>query len=475
MPFDVDLPLLPIKLDSTSNGEFLPRPLAREHHQANRAAREEVAIAAKRTACDRRKFLTSAAAASATLLAFNEVYSAAGLGTGGFFEIPADAAFDNALAARELGSSDFIFDVQGHYVVPPSLVRTLKPRCRSEFDELSRRYMECIGADAFIKDIFLDSDTDFMVLSFIPSRRDAEPLTALEAVATRSIVERMEGSQRLLIHGRVNPNQDGDIDDMEELSEQGVVAWKCYTQWGPDGRGFFLYDEDCGIPFIEKARSLGIKRICIHKGIPFGRQSYEHSLCGDIGRVARQFPDVDFLIYHSGYVPGQTEGPYDKTRVEGLDGLINAALDEAGRPLPNVYAELGTTWRFLLRNPTEAGHALGKLLKYLGEDQILYGSDCVWYGSPQDQIQALRTFQISDEFIERFGYPKITAATRAKIFGQNAARVYGVGETSDLVDIACDPVSRLRENYKNSPSPHFRSYGPKTASDFRHLQTFAAG
>ena len=86
--------------------------------------------------------------------------------------------------------------------------------------------MCCIGAEAFIKDIFLDSDTDMMVLSFIPSRREAEPLTIAEAAATREIVERMEGTHRLLIHGRVNPNQEGDLDDMDELAERwGVAAW----------------------------------------------------------------------------------------------------------------------------------------------------------------------------------------------------------------------------------------------------------
>ena len=54
--------------------------------------------------------------------------------------------------------------------------------------------------------------------------------------------------------------------------------------------------------FIEKARSLGIKNICIHKGLPFGKQSYEHSQCSDIGIVAKRYPDVNFLIYHSGFV-----------------------------------------------------------------------------------------------------------------------------------------------------------------------------
>src|SRR3546814_17243768 len=108
----------------------------------------------------------------------------------------------------------------------------------------------------------------------------------------------MAGTTRLLIHGRVNPNQPGDFEGMDELARTwGVSAWKCYTQWGPGGRGFFLHDEE-GLRMIEKARSLGVKNICVHKGLPFGRESYEHSLASDIGIVAKMFPDVNFLIYH---------------------------------------------------------------------------------------------------------------------------------------------------------------------------------
>ena len=118
------------------------------------------------------------------------------------------------------------------------------------------------------------------------SRRDAEPVTIQAADAVRRVVEKLEGTHRLLLHGRVNPNQPGDLEGMDELKEKwGVSAWKTYTQWGADGKGFFLTD-DVGIRFIEKARKLGVKNIAVHKGLPFGSKSYEHSQCSDIGVVA---------------------------------------------------------------------------------------------------------------------------------------------------------------------------------------------
>ncbi len=459
---------LPIKIDSTSNGEFVPRPLEPINIVANESARTALAKAARRTGMPRRTFVQTAAAVATTLAAFNKVNAAAGR-DGGFFAVSQDAPLEPALAQTEIGGNEFIFDVQGHYVVPPSLAQTLKPRCGEQHAVLDRDYMRCIGADNFIKDIFFDSDTDVMVLSFIPSRRDDEPLTVAEAAATRELVEQLQGTRRLMIHGRVNPNQAGDVEAMAELSDRWqVCAWKCYTQWGPDGRGFYLF-EDAGLAMIERARALGIKTICVHKGIPFGRRSYEHSTCVDIGVVARQYPDVNFLVYHAGYVPGAPEGPYRPGRGDGVDELI-ASVERAGLGQhSNVYAELGSTWRMLMRNPEEAAHCVGKLLKHLGPRNVLYGSDCVWYGSPQDQIQALRAFRIAPEFQERFGYPELDAAQRAALLGLNAARVYGIDPQAHRSISGDDAFSAAREAYRGEPAAHFETYGPRTRREFLQL------
>ena len=80
-------------------------------------------------------------------------------------------------------------------------------------------------------------------------------------------------------------------------------------------------------------------------------------------------------------------------------------------PNANVYAELGSTWRSLIRNPTAAAHGLGKLLKYVGRSNVLWGTDSIWYGSPQDQIQALRVFEISEELREHRTAPAAKPST----------------------------------------------------------------
>ena len=450
---------LPIKLDSTSNGEFAPIPLDARQKEANRRARLEAADNAKRLGMGRRAFLVSACGAASTLLAFNAVNAAAGR-HGGVFELAAEAGVDPQAAAEALVGKEFIFDVQGHFIGAAAL-RPGSPR----------------GPENFIKDVFLDSDTDMMVLSFVPSRRDSEPLTIQEADAVRQIVDDLEGSHRLLLHGRVNPNQPGDIEGMDELAERwGVSAWKTYTQWGPAGRGFFLSDPDTGIPFIEKARRLGVKVICIHKGIPFGRRSYEHSLCDDVGVVARQFPDVSFIIYHSGWVPGQPERAYDADAGrDGVDSLVRSLLDNDVPPNSNVYAELGSTWRGVMGDPDSAAHCLGKLLKYVGEDNVLWGTDSIWYGSPQDQIQAFRTFQIAPELQERHGYLPMTAALRAKVFGLNATRPYRISAGEVLKRAGGDAIAERRVAYAGNPDPHFLTFGPQTRREFKRLLRLQGG
>jgi predicted TIM-barrel fold metal-dependent hydrolase len=477
---DPDGSRLPIKVDTTTNGEFAPIPLDPVHRQARHLALEAATSHARRLGQSRRAFLVSACGAATTLLGMNAAYAAGGR-RGGYFDLDPEAALDLQIARSTLDTGEFIFDVQGHFVNPtgawtnglPSAAQPLIGFARNKSCDAvtrpGRDYLQCLGSDAFLKDIFLDSDTDLVVLSFVPSTRKGEPLTIEEAAATARIVETMQGTHRLLLHGRVNPNQEGDLEGMDMLAERyRIAAWKTYTQWGPDGKGFFL-DDDAGLALIEKARKLGIKNIAIHKGLPFGAQSYEHSTCVDVGRVAKRFPDVNFLIYHSGFVTGKPEGAYDAQRSDGIDALCTSLRANGVKSGSNVYAELGSTWRFLMRDPDSAAHGLGKLFQFVGEDNVLWGTDSIWYGSPQDQIQAFRAFQISDELVARHGYPKITPALRAKVFGRNAVRVYKISDDVLKRHLPRDKVAQDRRDYRECADPTFLTHGPKTRREFLNL------
>ncbi|ARN73397.1 amidohydrolase family protein [Oceanicoccus sagamiensis] len=486
---DPDGTLLPIKVDSTSNGEYEPLPLERRNVVANAEAHKTATDNAKRLGMKRRGFLTSMVGAASTLLTFNAVNAAAGK-KGGFYDLPEEAGLDVALADDILGKKDFIFDIQGHHVGDYESWRTgIKNKVSPGFKFFAPHYacdyankdddfghVACLTGDSYIKEVFMDSDTDMAVLSIGPLYEEQMLPTYSEAAATRDAVAALEGTKRLLIHGRCMPTYQRDLDTMQEVAETwNISAWKSYTQFGPNRTGYYL-DDDIGQKFIDSARKTGVKNICVHKGLPLpvmGKETYKYASPKDVGPAAKNNPDMTFMIYHSGYEHKKKEGPYNPNaeKLSGIDTLIKSLQDNnIPRNTGNVYAELGSTWRDLMKDPDQAGHAIGKLLKYVGEDRILWGTDCIWYGSPQDQIQAFRTFQISEEYQEKYGYPKMTPEARAKIFGLNAAVPYGISTGDIKVATLQDTIAVTKENYLNNPEPSFVTYGPKTRREFLALQ-----
>ena len=178
---------------------------------------------------------------------------------------------------------------------------------------------------------------------------------------------------------------------------------------------------------------------------------------------------MSFIIYHSGFVPGQAEKAFDPEHNNGIDSLVRSLQQHDIAPNSNVYAELGSTWRFLMRDPDSAAHALGKLFNAVGHDNVLWGTDSIWYGSPQDQIQAFRTFQIADELAETHDYPKLTPQLRAKVFGLNAMKPYNISADELPQRLHNDTLAHTRREYRYHPDPHYLTHGPRTRREFLNL------
>jgi predicted TIM-barrel fold metal-dependent hydrolase len=256
---------------------------------------------------------------------------------------------------------------------------------------------------------------------------------------------------------------------MEETAKRyPVVAWKTFTHF-PDffehnDQAWWLDDHDPSLPqvgdaFIRKAVDLGLPTICTHKGFSGGSA---YASPQDVGPAAKRHPEANFVIYHSGFEAGGQEGPYTAaTGNVGVNRLITSLRKAGIGPNENVFAELGSTWWYVMRYPTQAAHVLGKLLKYVGEDNVVWGTDCLFYGSPQDQIQALRSFHISEEFQDRFGYPELTKEIKHKILGLNGATLYGV----DPVGTRCDFSRRELEQIRRQLPGSNRTLGPATAAE----------
>ena len=148
-----------------------------------------------------------------------------------------------------------------------------------------------------------------------------------------------------------------------------------------------------------------------------------------------------------------------------MNRLVTSARKAGIGKGDNVYAELGSTWRGVMSDPNQAAHVLGKLLQQFGPDNVVWGTDSIWYGSPQDQIQAFRAFEITPEFQERYGYPALTRATKEKILGKNSARLYKQAATIDPCDFSREQLEQVRQELPTGA----RTLGPATDREVASL------
>jgi uncharacterized protein len=281
-----------------------------------------------------------------------------------------------------------------------------------------------------------------------------------------------------------NYNLGAQLDGMQRVHEQfGVSAWKCYTPWGPNNtqifaaEGFWLDDAQIGIPFIERGRALGVKVFCCHKGLPLPGFSPSYTSPRDIGVVAKRFPDCAFIVYHSAFQQAGTlpEGAYQEGSLQGTNSLITAMRENGVGPNQNVYAELGSTWYSVMNDTNQAAHVIGKLLRYVGEDNVVWGTDSIWYGSPQPQIEAFLRFQITPQFQTQYGYPELTAAIKRKILGLNAARVYGIDPLVARCGIDAGELASVKREIDGEFGSRRWALGPPaltTRRDFLALARF---
>ena len=57
-----------------------------------------------------------------------------------------------------------------------------------------------------------------------------------------------------------------------------------------------------------------------------------------------------------------------------------------------------------IAKPRFAAALIGTLVKGLGADHVFWGTDSVWYGSPQWQIEAMRRLEIPDDMAKKHGF-----------------------------------------------------------------------
>ena len=463
---------IPLPTRLVSNEEFAPLPQTPAQQAVEHRILAEAARLAPRLGLNRRDFLRTSGGTATSLLAMNAVF-------GRFFDVLPVEAVEQAAFQERTGAPLFIFDVQLHYVGagydPHDAEAGRKGavskggllRLRKSAQRLNPRLASDRGTLAdlswanMVKEVFLDSETSIGLISTPPGPYPQDAVVPpKEMTHIRDEINRVTQSRRMLAHGLITPQLgQADLDFMDQqASALKVDAWKGYTGAAPKGfdRGWFVDDEKIGYPMLERARKLGVKRVCLHKGLPLGPVAdYNHPR--DVIKAARDFPDIDFLLYHAGL--RNVSAPTASGEVPWTTEFCQMKKKEPG--LRNIYMELGSTFgQLVTTNPTACAHLLGQIVDAFGADHVLWGTDSIWYGTPQWQIEAFRRFEIPQSLVDAHKYAPLTRVVKEQIFGLNAARVFGVDVNARRNEIPADYLSRMKMAYLDEgPDPSHRWYG----------------
>ncbi len=460
----------PLPTRVVSNGEFNPLPQTERQRSVEARIAELADHYGGKLGLSRRDFLKTASGMAAAFLAMNQVY-------GPLFDVPEAEAADLDASAERANSlaSQFVLDDQVHFVrddytqsVPLDLGRYAAEHWNpSMLEELGLEHRR-FKFENFLKEVFLDSDTKVALLSGAPfDDPDAWLLSNEQMARARQLINGVARGRRLLCHSIFTPGTDGWLDQVDRaIEELRPDSWKGYTVGDPIFASKYpwrLDDEKLVYPFYERVEKSGIRTVCIHKGLL--PKDYEKSFRGiwqnatvdDVGKAAKDWPRLNFVIYHSALRPFLELPDAEAVEFEQT-GYIRWVSDLAAIPerygVTNVYGELGTCFaNSAVTHPRLCAGMLGTLIQGLGVNRVLWGTDSVWYGSPQWQIEAFRRLEIPEDLREQRGFAPLGPANgpvKEAILGGNSARLYGLDPRAASASLPRDSLDSIKSEYRST-------------------------
>jgi len=460
----------PVPTQIVSSDEFAPVPQTARQREVEARLTELSDRLARRQGVSRRRFFQTAAGMAASFVALNQVF-------GHLFEASeAEAATPDLADARaDALSGQMVIDGHTHFLRDDTrLMGFIKGReAVGKFGwnkdlAAKEQTIDDLKYGNYFKEIYMDSDTKVALLSNSPSDVPADWFIPQEQVfKTREMVNKQAGSRRMLAHFTFTPGRPGWLDQIDEAIERlKPDSWKGYTVGDNTHKELAAHpwhadDQKLMYPFYEKIAKSGIRNVCIHKGLfaPAMAEKFPRLLpyadVSDIGRAAKDWPGLNFLVYHSGYrwVGGN---PADGMAEFDTTGRSSWVSDLAEIPekfgVNNVYGDLGQLFAWTsVAEPRLSAALMGILLKGLGSDRVVWGSDAVWTGAPQWQIEGLRRLEIPEDMQKKYGFSPLGSpegAIKTAMFSGNSARLYGLEKHASIVN--GDRFSALKTEYRRS-------------------------
>jgi predicted TIM-barrel fold metal-dependent hydrolase len=461
----------PIPTQIVSNGEYNPLPQTEKQRQVEGLIKEYGDKYGKYHGLDRRSFLKTASGMAAAFLAMNKVF-------GPVWDVSEAEAADRDMAderAKRL-SGQFIFDDQTHFVRDDFDKEGLLGLGKYASEHWNPHMLDKVPLtlqrykfENYLKEIFLDSDTKVALLSGAPFDDPTWWLLSNDQInEARAAINKVAGGRRLFSHFVFTPVQDGWVEEVDRgVADIKPDGWKGYTVGDPLSPStkktmWRLDDEALMYPVYQKFMNSSSHNVCIHKGLlPLDYESswagvWEYATVNDLPKAAKDWPGLNFVMYHGALRPF-LEDPATELALFEQTGNIRWASDLARIPkkygVKNCYAELGTTFATCaVANPRFAACLVGMFVNEMGADNVVWGSDSVWYGSPQWQIEALRRLEIPDDVMKKMGW-KIKlggpdSEVKRKIFGTNSARLYNYKVQAEYELLGRDKLAQIKTEYQ---------------------------
>jgi predicted TIM-barrel fold metal-dependent hydrolase len=471
----------PIPTQIVASDEYYPDPQNDRQREVESRLLAMADDLGSKQGMDRRRFFQTAAGMAASFLAMNEVY-------GTLFDVSKVEAATPEMAEDRAASlkDQFIMDMHTHFLRDDTRITNFVAM-RQAVGKAGwnkgladkEQTVEDLKYGNYMKEIFLDSDTKIALISSAPSDIEQDWfLTNEQMAAAREKVNKEAGSRRLFSHVVFTPGQPGWLDKLEAGLALKPESCKGYTIGDNTHKDISHYpwrmdDEKVTYKGYEKMAKAGIKNVCVHKGLfpPSVEKKYPNlrgfADVADVGQAAKDWPQLNFIIYHAAYRhvggdPAVALAEFERT------GRLAWTSDLADIPaqygVSNVYGDVGQLFATtLVAQPRVCAALMGTLIKGLGVDHVCWGTDAVWTGSPQWQIEGLRRLEIPEDMQKRFGFAPLGGADgpiKTAIFGNNNARLYNIEPKRASLELKGDRFAAKKAEYeKNGAERSNMRYG----------------
>jgi uncharacterized protein len=459
----------PIPVRPVSSDEFMPAAQSPRQALFEKRVKAMGSELAKKQGLSRRKFFQTPAGMAAAFMAMNETF-------GTLFGVH-DAEAQTPERANERAkalSGQFIMDMHTHFLRPGTRIMGFVAQ-RNAVGRMGwnpslaqkEQTIDDLMFQNYIKEIYLDSDTKVACISGAPSEIPEDWfLTNKMKADARAQVNAIAGTRRMFSHAIFTPGYAGWLDAIDrDIEVHKPDSMKGYTIGDNSHKElskhpWHLDDEKLVYPAYAKFLKAGIKNVCVHKGLfpESVAQRFPHLLpyCDvrDVAKAAKDWPQLNFIVYHGGYRyagGGRAEDAWRQFESNGrIDWVTDLAEIPAKHGVKNVYADVGQLFaQTTMSEPRLAAVMMGQLVKGLGADHVCWGTDAIWTGSPQWQIEALRRLEIPEELQRKHGFAPLGAAdgpVKSAIFGDNNARLYNV-KPSLRAEIQTDKLAEYKTLY----------------------------